>query len=440
MTGSPIRVAFTMISRQNWAGGYNYQRNLFAAVHRFCPNQITPVVFAGERNDPADLEALGSIPKVETAQSAAFNSSLRQRATALLLGRVTDQRTDPADLEALGSIPGVEIARSAAFNPSLRQMAAALLLGHDCAEVAEFRRKKVDVVFEAARFFGWRLPYPTVAWIPDLQHQRLPHLFPAIARWRREFGLRTQIASGRWIMLSSESALQDCLASYPAAAGRTSVVKFAAQPSPELLNADPAEIVNTYELPRTYFYLPNQFYRHKNHGVVIDALEILSKRGVNVTIVASGSNSDPREPGYFGAIMRKAAESGLQRNFRYLGMIPLPHVYALLRAAVALINPSKFEGWSTTVEEAKCFNVPMILSDIDVHREQAGANALYFDVDDPGRLADHLEKLSCAETSPRSLLPQLEASSAEFAESFVQTIERAAASFPAPTLVTEQAS
>ena len=428
MTGAPIRVAFTMISRRNWAGGYNYQRNLFAALHHYCPNRITPVVFAGERNAPADLEALGSNPKVEIARS---HSSLRQRATALLMGRVADERTDPADLEALGRIPGVEIARSDAFDPSVKEMAAALLLGCDRTEVAEFRRKKIDVVFEAARFFGWRLPYPTVAWIPDLQHRRLPHLFPAMTRWRREFGLRIQILSGRWIMLSSESALRDCLMSYPTAIHRSSVVKFAAQPSAELLNADPAEIVRFYGLPRTYFYLPNQFYRHKNHAVVVDALAILAKRDVNAIVVASGSNSDPREPAYFNTIMRQLGDRGLQNNFCYVGMIPLPHVYALLRAATALINPSRFEGWSTTVEEAKCFGVPMILSDIDVHREQAGSEALYFGVDDPTRLADHLQKLSRAEILPRTLLPQLDRNLAEFAASFVRTIERAANTFPA---------
>jgi glycosyltransferase involved in cell wall biosynthesis len=423
---SPIRVAFTMISRQNWAGGYNYQRNLFSAVHRFCPNRITPIVFTGERNDPADVDALGSIPEVEIAQSSAFDSSLRQRASALLLGRVAGERNDPADLDALGSIPGVEIARSAAFDPSLRQIAAAVLLGRDRAEVAEFRKKKIDVVFEAARFFGWRLPYPAVAWIPDLQHRRLPHLFPTMTRWRREFGLRMQISSGRWIMLSSESALRDCLDSYPSTRSRTSVVKFAARPSPELLKADPVEIVRSYGLPRKYFYLPNQFYRHKNHGVVVDALAILANRGIDTTIVASGSNSDPREPAYFSSIMRRLDERGLQNNFRYVGLIPLPHVYALLRAAIALINPSKFEGWSTTVEEAKCFGVPMILSDIDVHREQAGTNSSYFDVQDPAALAAHLERLSCAETAPRNLVSQPDANLAEFAERFVQTIERAA--------------
>ena len=76
----------------------------------------------------------------------------------------------------------------------------------------------IDVVFESARFFGWRLPCPAVAWFPDFQHRRLPQLFSPAARWRRDLGIRMQIASGRTLMLSSESALRDCRKSFPGSA------------------------------------------------------------------------------------------------------------------------------------------------------------------------------------------------------------------------------
>jgi glycosyltransferase involved in cell wall biosynthesis len=381
---APLRVAFTMIPRRIWAGGYNYQSNLFAALSRYRQGEIAPIVFAGEQDDAPDLAALARIPGVETVQSAVFD---RRRA-------------------------GV---------------AAALALGLDHAAVAEFRERKVDVVFESARFFGWRLPYPAVAWFPDFQHRRLPQLFSRAAQWQRELGFRVQIASGRTIMLSSESALRDCQRLYPGAAHRTSVVRFATQPPLDLLTAIPSDVIDHYGLPSKYFYLPNQFWRHKNHQVVVDALAILAKRGDNIVVAASGSKYDPREPGYFDMIMRQIAGLGLQENFRYLGMVPLAHVYALLRAATALINPSRFEGWSTTVEEARSFGVPMILSNIDVHREQTDGTASYFDINDPSLLADLLAKAS-QNPEPavtRNLLPDLNNRVAAFASDFVGTIRSA---------------
>jgi glycosyltransferase involved in cell wall biosynthesis len=236
-----------------------------------------------------------------------------------------------------------------------------------------------------------------------------------------------QIAGDRLVLLSSESALRDFEKFYPVARGKTAVVKFAVKPSPELLRADPANVASQYGLPDVYFYLPNQFWRHKNHDVVIDALAILARRGEGVVVAASGSNSDAREPGYFDSIMRRAASSGLEESFRYLGMIPLPHVYALLRGATALINPSRFEGWSTTIEEAKSFGVPMVLSDLDVHREQTNGSARYFATDDPAALAEQLAVAAKAgpPAAVRHLSPDLDRDVARFAADFAAAIQRA---------------
>jgi glycosyltransferase involved in cell wall biosynthesis len=380
---APLRIAFTHIPRQLWAGGYNYLSNLFAALARFREGEFAPVVFAGNRDDEADLAALAAIP-------------------------------------------GVEIVRSAAFEGGAG-LAAALALGIDRGAVREFRAQRIDLVFENARFFGWRLPYPAVALFPDFQHRKLPQLFPAAARWRREAGFRFQIASARTIMVSSESSLHDFRKYYPGATNEVSVVRFATRPSPALLTADPAEIVAQYRLPEQYFYLPNQFYRHKNHQVVVDALSILAQRGSDAVVCASGSTEDRRERGYFEQVMEQLRSRGLESRFVHVGMIPLSHVYALLRACTALINPSRSEGWSTTVEEAKSFGVPMILSDLDVHREQAAASASYFGMDDPATLADQLARALQDSGAPsiRSLVPGHDDRVASFAADFATTVARA---------------
>jgi glycosyltransferase involved in cell wall biosynthesis len=381
--GAPLRLAFTHIPRRLWAGGYNYQGNLFAALAKFRPGEFTPVLFAGTGDDDADL-----------APHAA--------------------------------IAGVEVVRSAAFE-GRAGLAAAMALGLDRTAAAEFQTHRIDAVFESARFFGWRLPYPAIAWFPDFQHRRLPQLFPAAARWRREAGFRMQIASGRTVMLSSESSQRDFRKFYPGAKNKVCVVRFATQPSPAFLTANPAEIVAQYQLPEKYFYLPNQFYTHKNHQVVVDALAILAQRGFDAVVCASGSTEDRRERGYFEQVMERVRSRGLEQHFRHLGMIPLSHVYALLRACAGLINPSRSEGWSTTVEEAKSFGVPMILSDLDVHREQTTGTANYFGTDDPATLADHLMRVSQDSGAPsiRSLVAGHDDRVGAFAADFAKTVRHA---------------
>ena len=82
----PLRVAFTTIPRRLWAGGYNYQANLFTALNRYRPGEFTLVVFAGRRDDAAELAALAGIPGVEIVRSPAFDGGISGLATALAFG------------------------------------------------------------------------------------------------------------------------------------------------------------------------------------------------------------------------------------------------------------------------------------------------------------------------------------------------------------------
>lgn len=385
---APRRVAFTHISRALWAGGYNYQLNLFGALASHRPGEITPVLFAGSDAPAAEL--------------APFRTA-----------------------------PGVEVVQSPVFDRGYAGLMAALATGIDGKAFNAFKASHIEIVFENARFFGWRLPLPVVAWFPDLQHLRLPAVFSPAARWRRELGFRVQMASGRSILLSSQSALSDFRTLYPGATNPVSVARFATKPSPDLLTADAFSVLRQYDLPETFFYLPNQFWVHKNHRLVLKALAILRQRGVNVVVAASGSKEDSRSSSYFDELQTEIVDRGIAANFRYLGLIPLSHVYALLRTCRALINPSTFEGWSTTVEEAKSFGVPMILSDIAVHREQAATQADYFGVDDATALADHLAR-AFAKPEPltaRDLLPGLDQRVAAFAADFAAAVGAAESGF-----------
>jgi glycosyltransferase involved in cell wall biosynthesis len=107
-------------------------------------------------------------------------------------------------------------------------------------------------------------------------------------------------------------------------------------------------------------------------------------------------------------------------------MVPYEELAPLMRASDALLNPSLFEGWSTSVEEARSAGVPMLLSDLAVHREQAGDLARYFDPRSAESLAEAM-----AATPPRSNLDELAVSRAAqervkaFADAFVAVVHAA---------------
>ena len=271
-----------------------------------------------------------------------------------------------------------------------RRLRQALLTGRDQAAASAFATQDINVVFEAAQFYGWRFPVPAVAWIPDFQHRYLQHLFDFKAYWKREIGFRAQILSGRQVMLSSDDARQDCERFYPTTHGRTHVIRFAVPAASDIDAVAARSVVDSYGLPETFFFLPNQFWIHKNHECVIQALRILKERGREVVVAVTGKQTDPRDPKHFPRLQQLIKSNGLEQNFRVLGLIPHAHIYALMQSCAALINPSTFEGWSTTVEEAKAMGTSMILSSLRVHREQR-EDALFFDADSPEQLSRILD-------------------------------------------------
>jgi glycosyltransferase involved in cell wall biosynthesis len=224
-------------------------------------------------------------------------------------------------------------------------------------------------------------------------------------------------------MLSSEDARHACETYYPSTRGRTRTIHFAVPPGPRIPYSEARAVADSYGLPRQFFFLPNQFWQHKNHGLVLDALTLLRQRSRELVVAASGKQADPRAPEYFAAFRGRLEQADLQDNFRLLGMIPYPHLAPLMRASTALLNPSLFEGWSTTVEEARSMGTPMLLSDLPVHREQTGEDAFYFDRHSAQSLADALDAFIPLEEAQRELC--VEAAR----EAAIQRVERFARNF-----------
>jgi glycosyltransferase involved in cell wall biosynthesis len=246
----------------------------------------------------------------------------------------------------------------------------------------------LDAIYPTRLLIGGRTA--RLFWIPDFQFVHLPHMYSpqAVASLQKKY-----LAGARkthLVVLSSQAARQDFERFAPQLAHKGRVVSFVAHVEPTLYASDPAHVLRTYHLPEKFFYLPNQFWAHKNHNLVLEALQRLRQEGVRPFIVFTGNPIDSRNPTYFAGLIQKISTLGLRDQVALLGMVPHPDVYALIRQSVAVINPSLFEGWSTTVEEAKSVGKQVALSDIPVHREQNPPGAVFFDPQDAGDLAAKL--------------------------------------------------
>ncbi|MBD1895366.1 glycosyltransferase family 1 protein [Coleofasciculus sp. FACHB-129] len=250
--------------------------------------------------------------------------------------------------------------------------------------------QKINFLYPAIA--GTRSPYQWGGWIPDFQHYHLPNLFSPeeIAQRNRD---QQQIAhAAPIIVLSSNMAQEDFKHLYPEAASRSVVMNFVSCPAPEWFELDPKLTQESYQLPDKFFLISNQFWKHKDHAVVIEALGLLKQQGLTPTVVCTGSATDYRNPDYYNYLLTRIEELGISEQVRLLGLITRVDQIQLMRRSLAVIQPSLFEGWSTVVEDARSLGKPMLLSDFPVHLEQNPPDSYFFERSNAEQLAALIDK------------------------------------------------
>ncbi|HXX74287.1 MAG TPA: glycosyltransferase family 1 protein [Nitrospiraceae bacterium] len=344
-----IRVGFILtFNATGWLGGISYFRNLLGALVSLPQPRIAPVILAGTQSDAGPLAQFPALPLI---------------------------RSSLLDAESPAWVVRRFIAK---------------LLGRDIGLERIIRRHNVQVLSHQG-FLGGLGKIPILGWIPDFQEHHLPEFFSRaeiLARARkRSLVCRTCSC----VILSSFEAQRDLNELDKCCAKKAKVLRFVAN-APAPRKEDVVKVVQRLGVDRPYFYLPNQFWKHKNHRVVVNALCILKDRGISACVIASGNVTDHRQPGYFNELMSQVREAGVENRFVPVGTVPYSDLLALMAGAIAVINPSLFEGWSTTVEEAKSMGKLVLLSDIGVHREQAPGHGRYFSPDDAEGLAKLMEE------------------------------------------------
>jgi len=226
-------------------------------------------------------------------------------------------------------------------------------------------------------------------WMPDFQHKALTSLFSKKDVLIRDRKVVSAARSGA-MLLSSYSSMLDFDTYYSSYSNcKKYILNFV-----PLVNYDYNRVESTLEYFKDkethIFFLPNQFWRHKNHSVVVDALNMLPE---NYIVLCSGAVHDYRSSSHIDELLAKIKDFKLEQRFILLGLLERSEMCALMRKSLAIINPSFFEGWSTTVEEAKAYGKRVILSDLAVHREQDPDGALFFDPKVASELAMRMKQI-----------------------------------------------
>jgi glycosyltransferase involved in cell wall biosynthesis len=258
---------------------------------------------------------------------------------------------------------------------------------------AAVRRSKATVAFPVLDSLGRGFPTPWIGWIPDFQHKRLPHYFPEEEIRRRDKCFQGLVNDAWHVVVSSEDARRDLSRWFPAEPARLSVFPFVSVMNDQWYEEEPAKVAAQFNLPEKFLIFPCQYWVHKNHDTVFEALRILRDRGVSdICLVSTGRTNDYRRPDHFTKLQEFLRLHGLEAQVRILGLLPRNEEVQLLRRAVAVVQPSQFEGWSALIEDARALGKRMYVSDIPVHCEQQPPNAVFFRLGDAEQLAELIAK------------------------------------------------
>ncbi len=216
------------------------------------------------------------------------------------------------------------------------------------------------------------LQTPFLSYIPDLQHVFMPQFFSENEIKMRSIEFNDLAKKSDFVIVNSRHTASTCQQTLGSSRASFISLPFAAAPKIEWF-VDQPHSLSKYNLPKDYFLVSNQFWKHKNHQVVFKAFkEGLELGWLNtVALVCTGSTEDYRYPEYIETLMNLIADLGLTDCIRILGHIPKRDQIEIMKNAIAVIQPTLFEGGpgGGSVYDAISLGIPAILSDIEINRE-----------------------------------------------------------------------
>lgn len=241
--------------------------------------------------------------------------------------------------------------------------------------------------------YTWLINDISLYWIPDFQEIHLPEKFSQDELELRK-RMRGYIAKEhKGLILSSNDAYNDYISLYPQSLDNVFIVHFVSYIKPvleEISDFFEKGIMDKYGIRYDYIFVPNQFWKHKNHIVVLKAInKIVHEKKEKIHLVCTGfMESYGRTDEYTTSLCKYVEEHNIQEYVHFLGLLERKDQLCLMKNAKLLIQPSKFEGWGCSVEDGKVMGKEILLSDIDVHKEQQYLKSELFPQDDPEILAD----------------------------------------------------
>jgi glycosyltransferase involved in cell wall biosynthesis len=276
-----------------------------------------------------------------------------------------------------------------------------------------------------------RTGIPWVAHVYDFQHHHLAHYFSARDIRVRDHNFGRLLDDAPVVIFNSAAVIADARKLRPQPAARILQLPLCAAPVDGWFDIDVAQAQAAHGLHQPYFIVCNQFWLHKDHRTAFEAFARLADRHPQVELVCTGATSDPRNPRHLEELQALLKARGVESRVHILGLIAKQDQIALLRGALALVQPSLSEGTPGGLAsyDAVALGVPVLLSDTPVNLELREPGTAFFragDADDMARVMHERLLAGPAPAVPREeLVRRGQARRAAFGQALLEAIRYA---------------
>jgi glycosyltransferase involved in cell wall biosynthesis len=245
---------------------------------------------------------------------------------------------------------------------------------------------KVDLLFcpfTAPIYFEPKIP--TISVIYDLQYRAYPEFFAAHELVQRRHTFEDARRKSTMLVAISDFTRDSTIAAAKLDPGHIKTIHL--QISQHSLRNAPQDetILDRLKLvPGRYLIYPANFWRHKNHEMLLAAFGLAHHNGLpeDVRLVCTGAPGERRD-----WLMRAARGLGLEDRILFPGYLANPELLALMSNSAGIIFPSLYEGFGLPVVEAMATGVPVACSNVTSLPEVAGDAAILFDPRLPENIA-----------------------------------------------------
>jgi glycosyltransferase involved in cell wall biosynthesis len=201
----------------------------------------------------------------------------------------------------------------------------------------------------------------TILCIHDIQYTYFPENFSFINNHSKDLKLNASVESCTYLVAGS-SILKDQFQKYfKIDSNKIKIISEGVDLNKFKIKKYKNRYIKNIELPKKFIFYPAQFWPHKNHILILEAIRRIKNRNINVVFCGANKN-------WYSKILDYTKNNGI-RNVHYLGVIEDKDLIKAYNLCSLVIVPTKEESSCMLLKESFAMKNNLLVSNTEVFIE-----------------------------------------------------------------------